>query len=332
MLLSISSSETLPLTAPAEVKLERNYVTWIRNAAICLLLFCLLLEAVTRLAFSRISHIESRIAAEHRAALAVRKTSGIKEILLLGNSLPLEGVAVAQLQESLKGRAHITRFVIEGTEYLDWYYGIRRLFAERSNPDLVLLCMDATHLRSSRIRGDYSAFYLFQTADILQIARAANLDLTKTAGLFLGRYSLFYAGRTGIRNFALNHTDERYAELVRNLPPLTGKEQPKRSEQVKIDVEPLEASRLTALRTLCRTHDADFTLLIPPGFGKSQATLERAAETSHTDVFVPVDENEFERAKYRDGYHLNESGAKIFTERLGARLQTYPKVPKQQGP
>ncbi len=326
MLSSISSSEKPPLPIPEVVHIRPNYVAWIRNSAICLLIFCLSLEAVTRLAFSRISHIESRIAAEYRAALAVHRTPGITQILLLGNSLPLEGVALPQLQESLKGRAHVARFVIENTEYLDWYYGIRRLFAEGSSPDLVLLCIDATHLKSSKIRGEYSAFYLFQTADILQVAKAADLDLTKTAGLFLGRYSLFYAGRTGIRNFALNHTDERYAESVRNLPPLTGKEQP------EMNAEPLDESRLTALRTLCRSHNIDFTLLIPPGFGKSQATLEQAAEASHTNVLIPVHENEFVRTQYRDGYHLNGSGAKIFTERLGARLQTYPKVPKQQGP
>ncbi len=321
---SIFSSETLPVVAPIEER-TRSYTTWIRNAALCLAIFCASLEAVTRLGFSRISHIESRIAAEHRAALAIRRSPGTKEILLLGNSLPLEGVALPQLQESLNGRAHITRFVIEATEYLDWFYGIRRLFAEGSDPDLVLLCIDATHLKSSRIRGDYSAFYLFQTSDIPQIARAANLDLTKAAGLFLARYSLFYAGRTGIRNFALNHTDERYAELVRSLPPLPGK-----TQASSPDVEPLEAERLSALKHLCRAHRSKFILLIPPGFGTSEATVRRAADRSGAEVLIPVHENEFPRTQYRDGYHLNESGATVFTKRLGTSLQTYLSRPAQQ--
>ena len=285
-----------------------------------LLLFCVALEAITRLGFTRLSHIESRISAEHRAALAVRRSPGTRQILLLGNSLPLEGVALSQLQESLKGKAHVTRFVIEATEYLDWYYAIRRLFTEGSHPDLVLLCIDATHLNSSRIRGDYSAFYLFQTSDIPQIAKAANLDLTKTAGLFLGRYSLFYAGRTGIRNFALNHTDATYAELVRNLPPVAA------AKQRNIDDEALEAARLSALQSLCRAHSTDFTLLIPPGFGTSEAALRRAAQASGVNVLIPVHEKEFGPNQYRDGYHLNEGGAKIFTERLGVDLQTYPSI------
>ena len=293
------------------------YCSWIWRTVICLALLCLLLELVTRLGFTRLSHIESRIAVEHRAALAIRKGSGTKQILLLGNSLPLEGIALSQLNRDLGARAHCTRFVIEATEYLDWYYGLRRLFADGSDPDIVLLCIDATHLKSFGIR-DYSAFYLFRVRDIPIVGKAAHYDLTKTAGLFFAHYSLFYAGRNGIRNYVLNHADDPYAELVRNLPKPPGS-----FSRQETDPEPLEAQRLTAIRQLCGEKTKQFVLLIPPGFGSGNESVQAAGKDSATEVMIPVRHDEFGRELFRDGYHLTEAGAKSFTARLATELNGY---------
>ncbi len=297
------------------------YRHWILLSAATLLVFCLLLEGVTRLGFARISHIESRIAVEHKAALQVGPTPGKVKILLLGNSLPLEAIVIDQLNRSFEGRAEVVRFVIEATEYLDWYYGIKRLFAQGSSPDVVLLCIDATHLGSMATRGDYSSFYLFQARDIAAIGKTASYDLTKTAGLLLARYSLFYAGRTNLRNFVLNHVDDSYAAMIRDLPKssaATGAAKP----QTK-NVQALYATRLRALQELCAERGKRFVLLIPPGFGHSEAMVLQAARQSTTDVLIPVHENEYAKDQYRDGYHLTPKAAVQFTNRLRIDLHQY---------
>src|SRR5579862_83301 len=192
--------------------------SYLRPIGGTLALFAVLLaglEGATRLGFTRISRIESRIRGEYVRAVAVRPgTPARPTILLLGNSLLLEGVDYESLQRTLASRATAVRFVIEQTSYLDWYYGIRRLLAEGARPDRIVLCLNVSQLLSNSIRGEYSAFYLIRTQDIAKAGRAAGFDLTKLSGLFLARYSLFYAGRNSVRNFALNAVDKPYAEVL----------------------------------------------------------------------------------------------------------------------
>src|SRR5271168_369303 len=103
--------------------------------AIFVLLLCAF-EAATRVGFTRVSAIESRTYTEYRGALAVR---GSKSVLLLGNSLLLEGVDLDRLRALLQPEMTPRRFVIEQTNFPDWYYGIRRLLAEGSRPDRIVL-------------------------------------------------------------------------------------------------------------------------------------------------------------------------------------------------
>jgi hypothetical protein len=273
------------------------------------------LEALTRFGFAHVSRIEARIANDHAAVLAMRK-SDEPSVLLLGNSLMLEDIDYARLRDSLHGQAYAVRLPIEETEYIDWFYGLRRLFDEGSQPDMVVFCMGAEHLISSRIRGDYSVYYLFRFWDIPQIRRDIGYDLTKTSGLELSRFSLFYAGRNNLRNFVLFHTAPAYTEMLQRIAT--------RPAHVPSDqeIERIAESRLAALRTLCSSHSAQFAFLLPPGFGPGEAPLVRAGTRSRTDVMVPVHLNALSRDKFKDGLHLNASGARTFTDKVSALLKS----------
>lgn len=212
MHLSISSSshaaaELAAVSTRYRAVSRLNYRTWIALAVACLVLLCLSLEAATRVGFRRISRIESRIASQYTAASTLRRTPGKKTILFLGNSLPLEGINVPYLQRALGKGTICVPFFIEQTQYLDWYFGMRRLFQEGSRPDTVVLSMNISHLVSPAIRGDYSAYYLFRAADIPEIGRETQSGMTATSGLLLSHFSLFYAGRTPLRNFLLTKVD-----------------------------------------------------------------------------------------------------------------------------
>ena len=299
------------------------YTVWIRRSLFALLAFSLLLEVFMRFAFTRMSHIESRITAEYRAALAIRKSGEHTNILLVGNSLALEGVVMPQLATELGRRAGCGRFVIEATEYVDWYYGLRRLFSRGSRPDVVMLCLTARQLKSSTIRGDYSAYHLFNVSDIPAIGHATGFDLTQTADTVIAHYSLFYAGRNGIRDFTLNHLDNPYTEMVREMvrhQPQTGSSQTARAPS---DTVALAASRLKALRELCSRYDARFVLLVPPSFDPGEAEARAAGDLSQTQVLLPVRHDEVTPGEFRDGYHLNAAGARIFSEKLAVRLNEY---------
>jgi hypothetical protein len=309
-----SHSEASVAVSPPPSRTADIYLRWSIRAAVCLAVFCAALEGITRFGFSHISRIEARIASEHKAALAIRRSSR-PTVLLVGNSLMLEGIDYSRLREELAPGAFVVRFPIEQTQYLDWYYGLRRLFSEGSQPDMVVLCMSAEHLITSRIRGDYSAYYLFRLADIPQIRREIDYDLTKTSSLVLARFSLFYAGRSPLRNFVLVRTDPSYAAMLQRLAAPQAHFPPDR------EMERIAETRLTDLRTLCAAHDAQFAFLLAPGFGPGEAQLVLAGTRSQTDVMNPVHLNDWGRDRFRDGFHLNADGARSFTDLVAPLLK-----------
>jgi hypothetical protein len=274
------------------------------------------LETVTRIGFTRVSRIEARIHAEHAAATAVRPGGPAHPtILLLGNSLLLEGVDYGTLRQALEPHAMPVRFAIEQTTYLDWYYGIRRLFDDGAGPDRVVLCLNLPQLLATSLRGEYSAFYLIRTQDLASAGTDAGLDLTGTSGLYFARYSLFYAGRNNFRNFALNNVLPAYSGVLHSFTNTV-------SSRVYGDAEILDTatSRLNQLRLLCAQYNARFDLLLPPSFGSGSRTLFEAGRRAGVSVLEPVPQNSWKSDVYKDDFHLNREGAARFTRLLAANL------------
>ncbi|MFZ0593470.1 MAG: hypothetical protein WAM39_23635 [Bryobacteraceae bacterium] len=275
------------------------------------------IEAATRIGFSRISAIESRTAFEHAEALSIRHESAHTSVLLLGNSLLLEDVDMSALRKSLPSRLRVTRFTIESTHFLDWEYGLRRLFADGSRPDLVMLLLGPTHVIATDIRGDYSAFYLFNTSDIMTLSSELHLSRTQISSLYLARYSLFWAGRNNLRNFVLGRAMPAYAGFLHGLAIGGPKPVP---DNVATE---LSRQRLAAARETARAYGAKFVFAIPPGFFASaeQAVIAGANEAGVT-VLDPVPNGAWPATLFRDGFHLNRQGAALFTPKLGAALAT----------
>lgn len=307
MPLSTSSSEGRAL--------KRNYLRPI--VATFLMLVCLLaaLEGATRFGFTRISRIESRTHTDYLAALATRRGgSSHPTILLLGNSLLLEGLDYDGIRQALESRATPVRFVVEQTTYLDWYYGIQRLLSDGARPDRVVLCLNLHQLLANTIRSEYSAFYLFRTQDLISVGKEAGFDTTKISGLFFARYSMFYAGRNDFRNFALNKVDPAYLNIVHELANAPG------PPDTAAEVLAVAVPRLNRLRTLCSRYNVDFDFLLPPGFEEGSAGLMEAGRETGTSVLVPVPQNSWKTDRYRDNFHLNQEGAAEFTRLLAAQL------------
>jgi hypothetical protein len=187
---------------------------------------------------------------------------------------------------------------------------------ERRYPYLSAAMPLAEEGLSSRIRGDYSSYYLFRLADIPQIRREIHYDLTKTSSLVLSHFSLFYAGRSPLRNFILVSTDRSYAELLQRVAA------PRPHYPPDPEIERIAEGRLRDLRTLCSSHGARFAYLLAPGFGPGEAPLVDAGVRSETDVMVPINLNAFALDKFRDGFHLNAEGAKIFTQKVADLLRS----------
>ena len=320
MPLSISSSDQQlvesrdhdffpPAGDPAEMRRVRlATVTLIAMLA----LLMVIVELGARYLYPKFSRIERRITLDKKEvkSLVDQSQKTPPTVLLIGNSLLLHALDYPKIQNDLTPTARPVRYVIENTEYLDWYYGLRRLFAEGVRPSMVVLCLNLGQTLSHGVL-DQSAWHLFGARDLLAISRDAGMDTTQTSGLVFAHWSAFYAGRGGIRNYILNVTDPSYAAELHRLarhPPVLPSEEKMLAQS---------RERLRALDQLCRQNGTKFVLLIPPAFGSRNDLLLRAGTLEHVDVDAPITSGSLGPEFFRDDrFHLNEKGATVFTDAI----------------
>lgn len=314
---SISSSESA--AAAAAMTGPRRHTRAVVALLLGLASVLIGAEAFTRLVFPRVSKLERRTTAEFAAATSIRPSAAgqLPTVLLLGNSLLLEGLDYQRIRTVMADEARVRRFVVENTTYLDWYFGMKRLLAGGSRPDFIVLCLNPAQLVGSSLRTDYSPYYLMDSGDISVASHALHYDLTEAAGLFFAHYSMFYARRNTLRTFVLNRVDMPYSELVHNLvvrPPVL----PKPEELTRI-----AERRLLDLNKVAASHGVRFSLLLPPGFMPGEKAVAAAAEQSGTKVMSPIHTNELGREYFADGFHLNQAGAQLFTNAIATELRNW---------
>jgi hypothetical protein len=275
-------------------------------------------ECSARILFPRISHIQQRIVHDQMTvkATAMSGQGDGTTVLLVGNSLLLQGLDYPRLIADSPPNIRPVRYVIENTSYLDWYYGLHRLFSEGVRPSVVILCLNLGQTIDHGILGDYSARHLFLAADLIPAARDAGLDNTRTSGLFFAHWSAFYADRATIRNYILNISDPAYAEVMNRLARVPPSFPP--------DDEMLEESRvrLRSIMKLCRDYHADFVLLVPPSLKLQDQLLAKAGKLENIPVDIPVPLGSLGPEFFGDGFHLNQKGAELFTDALAQDLRS----------
>lgn len=315
---SISSSE--PVSAqepvgPGHAGIRRAIVALILTIA-CVMLSA---EIVTRYAFPRMSRIELRIHSDEREVRTIPALASDSRpaILLAGNSLLLRGLDYPRVRTELAPDAHVVRYVIENTEYLDWYYGLHHLFASGIRPRMVVLCLNLGQTVSPQTLGDYSARHLFGLSELLPVAHDAGMSATQTSGLVLAHWSAFYASRATMRNFILNKSAPGYAAAMHTLADNIKSPLPPDEELLRV-----ARARLHAIDLLCRQSGVELVLLIPPSMAGRNEILASAADLEKVSFDYPFPTGTLGAELFRpDGAHLNEQGAVQFTAALTAKLR-----------
>jgi hypothetical protein len=286
--------------------------------SICLVLIGVALmgamvEGLARFALGRMSRIEHRIEQEYRGSLTIpaKTTSGQPTMVLLGNSILLEGVDFASFRSMMSSKYDVYRLVIEQTEYLDLYYILRTLFRRGSRPHDVVLCLGVDHLVGDNIRGEFTARYQDAT-DLADLVRREHLDATTTTNYFFAHWSGWFGTRTEIRKWLL----ARVMPDVGGLTTVLGfRPAPALSEsEVRLKSE----ARLRELKTLCDEYGARLTIVIPPTLSKEDhaEVVSALGRELGIRVLIPVKAGTMEKSLFRDGFHLNSSGAEVFTAKL----------------
>jgi hypothetical protein len=307
---SISSSDP----SRGSIRLDRFTVALLSTVFAVLVLT----EAVSVAGFDRSSKVQRRELAQRKVLLTVKDTGANDDshIAVLGNSLLLEGVDVSLLRTRIGPEYVPVPYFVLATNYYDWFFGLKRLFAEGMRPRYVLLGLSPNQLAAAGTRGDYSARYLFQQSDLWGVIRQTHMDATTASGFLLAHYSEYYSTREVSRGFVLKRLLPGVEDLLHSR--LGTFRDPEIDPAV---LRPVSADRLTALDQLCRANGSHFVLLVPPSYQKGGETIVRAGQDRGVTVLAPVANDEFDASYYEsDGFHLNEKGARVFTERLATAL------------
>jgi hypothetical protein len=276
-------------------------------------------EAAARLLVPRISKIEGEVQADMRAALALRRNAGgPKQLLVLGNSLLETGLDREKFAAELAPQVTPTVVVVQQTSFYDWYYGIRKLLADGSDPDAVLLMLSPHQLIHDGIRGDYTSSLMMRPTDVPDAARRMDLHLTVESGLFLSTLSRFLGLRVEIRKVALGKVMPEVPVLLQKLAP-TG--------ALAIDPVQLEAKgreRLTLWKeTLADRKIQPIFVVFPPLTPEEVEIFKRLEHETGVPILMPLaTPDSLEKADFMpDGFHLGPSGARKLTKALEGQVR-----------
>jgi len=275
-----------------------------------IMLFLTGVEIFTRKRIISMSRIESREQNEYRAAVAARPSRDRKTVLMLGNSLMGEGVRADEVRAALGPEWDLTRIFIEDTAYYDFFYGMRRLYAEGARFTSVLVFLTPRQLILRRVRGDYFAYRLMLGSDVLNVARDTGLNRTDASDLLFARLSAFYGLRSEIRKVLLGKLLPDLPSLMSQI--LSGRPSPLTNQEIYGGA----LENLRAFRELATAQDSRIILVLPPQLEPEGVDLTELAASQAGISTVTVPRGLTGPSDFRDGFHLNDDGARKYTAAL----------------
>ena len=289
-------------------------------------LLIVVFESLSAYLLKHHSETYARVSRQYVDAIKVRpaRPGEPTSVLMVGNSLLLEGVDVDRLKVLTSAQMRIYPIFLEATSYYDWVYGLQRLFREGARPQVVVLGIGVDGFLANSVRQDYAPLMFFDARDALAVASDLKMDRTATSNLLLAHSSVFWDTRGVFRTQILRHIVPHYRELVLLLKP-----QPAIPRAFQFQTA--AKSRLEQLHDLCTAHGARLIILIPPTPSSDDAVRQMtvASQKAGVDTLVPIDPNALSVKYYQsDELHLNSEGAQLFTSALATFLpQTLDREP-----
>jgi len=277
------------------------------------------LEVSSPIILAHLSHTEQRIAVELKATQKLRPTTsdGRPTVLFVGNSLLLEGVQMDALHDQLAPQYEVTRYAVEQTHYLDWYFGLRKLIQEGSHPSVIVLTLATDQLASPYTLGEAFARRQMSTRDFPRVVRETDLDRTTASNYVFAHWSKWLANKGFIRQCVMILTVPKFRDLGARIAD--------HAAHVN-DAKQLMAmaqKRLPELAELQSECGVKIVVMVPPTLREDHsAEIQKVGESAGVSVWVLSPPGEFPRSYFRDGFHLNAEGSGIFTARLSEQIRS----------
>jgi len=286
-------------------------------AGICLVLI-VAFEVSSTILLKHHSETFARVSRQYSDAVRVRpaKAGEPISVLMVGNSLLLEGIDVDRLQKLTSSQLRIYPIFLEATGYYDWLYGLQRLFRAGARPQVVVVGVGVNSFLLNSVRQDYVPLMFFDSRDALGVASDLDMDHTAASNLLLAHSSVFWNTRSVTRSQILYHLIPHSKDLfllLKRQPPI-----PPAPE-----FQSIADSRLRRLRDLCEAHGARLIILVPPTPSSDDEVHQMtvAAQNAGVDALVPIPQAALSTRYYQpDELHLNAEGAELFTSALATFL------------
>jgi hypothetical protein len=289
----------------------------------------LLLELAVRFGLPHFNSNMRRFRNELAAASRMGQKSAASRtsILFLGNSLTLTDIDVNRMQVELAGVATVGRWAVDDTNYLDWLFGLRRVFHAGGRPGVVVVGGKSGHFLASHVRGQFFAHYVLDGRDLVAAASRTGSDANGFCNMAVAHLSAFYGSREEVYKRTLTLVLPGFRGLARAL----NKGQSLRSGEA--DLHNRAAERLAEMRFLCASHGAQLVLWLPPtpGQDRNANVILETGMRKHVPVLVPVADGEIPSREYPDGFHLSPSGAHTNTIALARALRSLLAIPAAAG-
>lgn len=315
--LSIASDQQPIDAPPIDAKMSaKTGIVWLLSGLIIIFVG---LELSSPVILAHLSNTERRITTEMRQAQVLRSATpdGRPTVLLVGNSLLLEGVQLDSLRDGLVSQYAVSRLGIEQTHYLDWYFGMRRLLAEGSRPNLIVLSLATDQLASPLSLGESFAHRQMLARDLPMVVRESNLDRTDASSYFFAHWSNWLGEKGFIRQCVMILLVPHFRQLAGRIA-----DHDPRVDDPKVLMNRAQ-ERLPELRALAQQYQVHIVVLIPPTLHEDHsAEIQKMGNQLGVPVWVLSPPGEFPRQLYRDGFHLNAQGSAIFTERLSQQIRS----------
>ena len=312
---SETSESRSPTAAPGPGGVKSGMITLLGG----LVVIFFVLEVSSPRILARFSRTERRINTELNAANSLRPSTADDRptVLLVGNSLLLEGVQVDSLRAALAPQYEVSRLAIEQTHYLDWYFGLRRLLESGSRPSVIVLSLATDQLASPFTLGESFAHRQLSVRDFPKVVREAKLDRTTASTYFFAHWSEWQADKGFIRQCVMITLIPNFRELAAHIA-----DHGAHLNDPKVLLATTR-QRLPELAELSRTYHVRIVLLIPPTLHEDHSgEIQEIGEAAGVPVWVLSLPGEFTSNYFnKDRFHLNPLGSGIFTTRLSQKIR-----------
>lgn len=278
-----------------------------------------MLEVAVRFGLPHINSNMRRFHNELAAAVCLgqKADAGRTSILFLGNSLTLTDIDVDCMQNEMGDRATVARWAVDDTNYLDWLFGLKRVFRAGGRPSVVVVGGKSGHFLATHVRGQFFAHYVLDGRDLLEAASRTGADASGYCNMAVANLSAFYGSREEVYKRTLTLMLPGFRGLARALNNGT---KPRSGE---VDFQARAAERLDEIKTLCASHGTQLVLWLPPtpDQDRNSKVILAAGLSNKVPILAPVADGEIASGDYLDGFHLSQRGAHTNTLALARALR-----------